>query len=47
MQKDKETIVWDIYEELFEEKIDGAHRSLTDVEATAEIINWYYKEGHL
>tara|TARA_R100000655_G_scaffold110053_1_gene167218 strand:+ start:1113 stop:1661 length:549 start_codon:yes stop_codon:yes gene_type:complete len=37
----------DIYEELFEEKIDGAHRSLTDVEATAEIINWYYKEGHL
>jgi len=37
----------DIYEELFGKKIDGAHRSLVDVEATVEIIKWYKKEGHM
>jgi DNA polymerase-3 subunit epsilon len=37
----------DIYEELFEEKIAGAHRSINDVEATLRIIEWYAKEGHI
>ena len=37
----------DIYEELFEEKIEGAHRSINDVEATLRIIEWYAKEGHI
>ena len=37
----------DIYEELFGKKIEGAHRSLNDVEATIEIIKWYKKEGHI
>jgi DNA polymerase-3 subunit epsilon len=37
----------DIYEELFEEKITGAHRSINDVEATLRIIEWYAKEGHI
>ena len=34
----------DIYEELFGEKIEGAHRSINDVEATARIVNWYMKK---
>ena len=37
----------DIYEELFEEKIEGSHRSMNDVEATLRIIDWYAKEGHI
>lgn len=37
----------DIYEELFEEKIEGSHRSMNDVEATLRIIEWYAKEGHI
>jgi DNA polymerase III alpha subunit (gram-positive type) len=37
----------DIYEELFDKKIEGAHRSLVDVEATIEILRWYRKEGHI
>tara|TARA_R110002020_G_scaffold2343_1_gene10871 strand:+ start:10067 stop:10600 length:534 start_codon:yes stop_codon:yes gene_type:complete len=37
----------DIHEELFGTKIDGAHRSINDVEATVRIIEWYEKEGHL
>tara|TARA_E500000081_G_C6117236_1_gene345902 strand:+ start:1036 stop:1572 length:537 start_codon:yes stop_codon:yes gene_type:complete len=37
----------DIYEELFEEKIEGSHRSINDVEATLRIIEWYAKEGHI
>ena len=37
----------DIYEEIMGKKIDGAHRSLNDVEATIEIIKWYKKEGHI
>jgi DNA polymerase III alpha subunit (gram-positive type) len=37
----------DIYEELFGKKIEGAHRSLVDVEATIEILRWYKKEGHI
>ena len=37
----------DIYEELFGKKIEGAHRSLVDVEATIEILKWYKKEDHL
>ena len=37
----------DVYEELFGKKIEGAHRSMNDVEATAEIVKWYKKEGHI
>ena len=37
----------DIYEELFEEKIEGSHRSMNDVEATLRIIDWYAKEVHI
>jgi len=37
----------DIYEELFGKKIEGAHRSLADVEATIEILKWYKKESHI
>ena len=37
----------DIHEELFGAKIDGAHRSINDVEATVRIIEWYIKEGHI
>ena len=37
----------DIYEDLFNKKIQGAHRSLVDVEATIEILRWYKKEGHI
>ena len=37
----------DIYEEIMGKKIEGAHRSLNDVEATIEIIKWYKKEGHI
>jgi len=37
----------DIYEELFDEKIDGAHRSINDVEATARIVDWYIDRGEL
>jgi oligoribonuclease (3'-5' exoribonuclease) len=37
----------DIYEELFGKKIEGAHRSLVDVEATIEILRWYRKESHI
>jgi|TARA_R100000306_G_C4320236_1_gene114786 DNA polymerase-3 subunit alpha (Gram-positive type) len=36
-----------IYEELFGMKIEGAHRSINDVEATVKIVEWYKKEGHL
>ena len=35
------------WEEIFGKKIEGAHRSLNDVEATIEIIKWYKKEGHI
>ena len=37
----------DIYEELFGEKIEGAHRSINDVEATARIVNWYIEKGEI
>ena len=37
----------DIYEEIMGKKIDNAHRSLNDVEATIEILKWYKKEGHI
>jgi len=37
----------DIYEELFDEKIDGAHRSINDVEATARIVDWYIDRGEI
>ena len=37
----------DIYEEIMGKKIEGAHRSLNDVEATIEILKWYRKEGHI
>ena len=37
----------DIHEDLFGEKIEGAHRSINDVEATVRIIQWYKKEGHI
>jgi DNA polymerase III alpha subunit (gram-positive type) len=37
----------DIHEELFGTKIDGAHRSINDVEATVRIVEWYRKEGHI
>ena len=37
----------DIYEELFDEKIEGAHRSINDVEATARIVNWYIEKGEI
>jgi hypothetical protein len=37
----------DIYEELFGEKISGAHRSINDVEATARIVDWYIDRGEL
>ena len=37
----------DIHEELFGAKIEGAHRSINDVEATVRIVEWYKKEGHL
>jgi len=37
----------DIHEKLFGEKITDAHRSISDVEATWRIVEWYKKEGHL
>lgn len=37
----------DIYEDLFDEKIEGAHRSINDVEATARIVKWYMKKGEI
>ena len=37
----------DIHEELFAKKIEGAHRSINDVEAMVRIIKWYKKEGHI
>ena len=37
----------DIYEELFGNTIEGAHRAINDVKATVKIIGWYNKEGHL
>ena len=37
----------DIYEDLFGEKIEGAHRSINDVEATARIVKWYMKKGEI
>ena len=37
----------DVYEEVMGKKIEGAHRSLNDVEATIEIIKWYKKMGHM
>ena len=36
----------DIYEESSGEKIEGAHRSMADIEAMIEIFKWYRKEGH-
>jgi len=37
----------DIYEDLFDEKIEGAHRSINDVEATARIVKWYMEKGEI
>ncbi len=37
----------DIYKELFGVEIEGAHRAMSDVEATVKIIEWYTKEEHI
>ena len=37
----------EIYSEITGKEHKGAHRSIADVRATAEIVRWYASKGHL